>query len=74
MRVYYSKENDHLEAVTKEIQNANDNGGRFEIGLMKKSTGAKDMWRDGYHESNIHESQIYGSMFVEDSAGGCFSG
>jgi len=74
MKVWYSKTEEPLQAVTKELPNNNDNWGRFEIGVMKKSTGAKDMWRDGFHESNIHESQIYGGIFIEDSSNGCFSG
>jgi hypothetical protein len=74
MKVYYSKAEEMLQAVTKEIPNRNDNWGRFELGIMKKSTGGKNMWLDGFHESNIHESQIYGGIFIEDGSGGCFSG
>jgi len=74
MKVYYSQAQERLQAVTREFPNANDGWGRFELGIMKKSTGAKDMWRDGFHESNIHESQIYGGIFIEDSYDGCFSG
>jgi len=73
MKVFYSKGEDGLQAVTEEMPNNNSGWGRFELGIMKKSTGAKNMWLDGYHESHIYESQIYGGIFVEDSSGNCVS-
>jgi hypothetical protein len=60
-------------AVTQELWNDNTQGGQLHVGVFKKSTGAKDGQRDGYHESNIRESQIYGGMFIEDSQNGCIS-
>jgi hypothetical protein len=73
MQVYYSKGLSQLQPVTNVLQNHNDDGGLFEIGILKKSIGAKDPAKDGYHPTNIHESQIYGGVFIEDSANGCVS-
>jgi len=42
--------------------------------VAKKPTETETVVYDGYHEKNIHEGQIYGGIFVEDSATGCVSG
>lgn len=73
IQVFYSTAQKHLSAVTEPLQNANDQGGLFQVGLLKKSTGAKDPLKDGYHSPNFREALIYGSIFVENSANGCVS-
>jgi hypothetical protein len=41
--------------------------------MAKKATEAVTVVYDGYHESNFHEGQIYGGIFIEDSIGGSIS-
>jgi hypothetical protein len=41
--------------------------------MAKKAKEAVTVVYDGYHESNIHEGQIYGGIFIEDGIGGCIS-
>jgi hypothetical protein len=53
--------------------NDNSGGGQFQIGLLKKPTNTTSVVWDGYQEAGIDEGQIYGGLFVEDSAGGCIS-
>ena len=48
-------------------------GGQFQIGVLKKPTGTSDVVNAGYQEPNLNEGQIYGGLFVEDSANGCVS-
>lgn len=47
--------------------------GEYQIGMLKKPTGSSDVVNSGYQESHLNEGQIYGGIFVEDSAGGCIS-
>lgn len=42
--------------------------------MLKKPTGTTDVVNSGYQESGLDEGQIYGGVFIEDSAGGCVSG
>ena len=71
--MYYSKGNDPLASVTKAVSNDNSGGGQFQIGMLKKPTGTSDVVNSGFQESRVNEGQIYGSLFIEDSAGGCIS-
>lgn len=48
-------------------------GGQFQIGVLKKPTGTADVVNSGFQSSNLNEGQIYGGLFVEDSANGCVS-
>ena len=48
-------------------------GGQFQLGILKKPTGTSDVVNAGYQELNLNEGQIYGGLFVEDSANGCVS-
>ena len=73
LQVYYSLGNDPLKA-SEPIANDNSGGGQFQVGVAKKPTETETVVYDGYHEKNIHEGQIYGGIFVEDSATGCVSG
>ena len=43
------------------------------LGILKKPTGTSDVVNAGYQEPNLNEGQIYGGLFVEDSANGCVS-
>jgi hypothetical protein len=40
--------------------------------MAKKPTETVTVVYDGYQESNLHEGQIYGDIFIEDS-GVCIS-
>lgn len=77
LRVYYSTGNDELKEVTGELQNDNSGKGRFQVGIFKKPTdpSAGDLaWLDsGYQEPDFEESQIYGGIYVEDSANNCIT-
>lgn len=55
------------------MANDNSGAGQFQIGVLKKPTGTSDVVNAGYQESNLNEGLIYGSLFVEDSNGGCVS-
>ncbi|KAI1852265.1 hypothetical protein JX266_002443 [Neoarthrinium moseri] len=73
LQVYYSKGDDALKSVTSALSNDNSGGGQFQIGILKKPTGTSDVVNSGYQESPINEGQIYGGIFLEDSANGCIS-
>ncbi|KAI8631973.1 hypothetical protein F5Y19DRAFT_381459 [Xylariaceae sp. FL1651] len=73
LQVYYSKNDDPLKAVTSALSNDNSGGGQYQIGILKKPTGTSDVVNSGYQEKNLNEGQIYGGLFLEDSAGGCVS-
>jgi hypothetical protein len=62
-----------LTAVTQDLPNQNTQRAQFHIGVLKKSIGAKNAERDGFHEINVKESQIYGGIFIEDGRDGCVS-
>ncbi|KAI8942964.1 hypothetical protein NX059_001003 [Plenodomus lindquistii] len=71
--IYYSVGNAALESVgaPKSINLAG--GGQFQMGILKKSTGTSDVVNSGYQSPNLNEGQIYGGLFLEDSADGCVS-
>ena len=71
--MFYSAGNAPLQAATKLLTNDNSGGGQFQIGILKKPTETVSVVNDGYQEPNIHEGQIYGGIFVEDSSNGCLS-
>ncbi|KAF3066591.1 hypothetical protein GL218_09047 [Daldinia childiae] len=62
-------------AITLDFVKKNDNsgGGQYQIGILKKPTGTSDVVNSGYQETGIEEGQIYGGIFLEDSADGCVS-
>ena len=73
LQVYYSAGTAALTAVTSAVSNDNSGNGQFQMGILKKPTGTSDVVNSGYQESGMHEGQIYGGLFVEDSANGCIS-
>ncbi|KAK3396300.1 hypothetical protein B0T20DRAFT_417371 [Sordaria brevicollis] len=73
LQVYYSKGNEPLGSVTKPVKNNNAGEGQYQFGILKKPTGTDDVVNSGYQESGIDEGQIYGGIFIEDSADGCIS-
>jgi len=73
VQVYYSKGDEPLQSVTKAVSDDLTGAGQFQIGMLKKPTGTTDVVNAGYQESGLKEGQIYGGIFVEDSAGGCIS-
>jgi hypothetical protein len=68
MRVFYSKGTDDLKPVTDAFPNNNSGKGRFQVGILKKSTEYTNELKDGFQEDSFEESQIYGGIFVEDSS------
>ncbi|KAI2472384.1 hypothetical protein F4781DRAFT_383462 [Annulohypoxylon bovei var. microspora] len=73
LQIYYSKDDAPLEAVTDALSNDNSGEGQFQIGMLKKPTGTSDVVNSGFQETGIDEGQIYGGIFLEDSADGCVS-
>ena len=73
LQIYYSKGDDPLKSVTSALSNDNSGGGQYQIGMLKKPTGTFDVVNAGYQESHLNEGQIYGGLFIEDSANGCVS-
>ncbi|PSR86977.1 hypothetical protein BD289DRAFT_433121 [Coniella lustricola] len=73
IQIYYSTGTDPLQAVTDVIPTDLSGDGQFQIGMIKKPTGTSDVVNAGYQEAPFEEGQIYGGLFVEDSAGGCIS-
>jgi hypothetical protein len=41
------------------------------MGILKKPTGSNDVVNSGYQSKNLNEGQIYGGLFLEDSANNC---
>jgi hypothetical protein len=71
--IYYSVGNSELsEVVTNKTVNI-AGGGQFQLGILKKPTGTSDVANAGYQSPNLNEGQIYGGIFLEDSANGCIS-
>ncbi|KAI1634961.1 hypothetical protein F4809DRAFT_664652 [Biscogniauxia mediterranea] len=73
IQIYYSTGDEPLEAVTDVLTNDNSGGGQYQIGMLKKPTGTDDVVNSGFQETGIDEGQIYGGLFLEDSADGCIS-
>lgn len=71
LQVYYSSGTEPLKAVTSALGNDNSGYGQYQLGILKKPTGTSDVVNSGYQESPINEGQIYGGIFLEDSANGC---
>lgn len=71
--VYYSAGAAKLARVAGPTSVNLAGGGQFQIGVLKKPTGTSDVVNAGYQEPNLNEGQIYGGLFVEDSANGCVS-
>lgn len=74
MQVFYSVGGNPLKEVTVPFPNDNSGGGQMQLGIAKKRTETETVVWDGYQESIVgSEGQIYGSVFVENSSGGCVS-
>ncbi|KAF9639329.1 hypothetical protein BFW01_g11135 [Lasiodiplodia theobromae] len=73
LTIYTSKNEEPLEKAGGPFTNDNSGAGQFQIGILKKPTGTDDVVNSGFQESNFKEGQIYGGIFVENSANGCIS-
>ncbi|CAP60554.1 uncharacterized protein PODANS_1_8450 [Podospora anserina S mat+] len=73
LRVYYSRGSEPLRSVTNALTNNNAGEGQYQVGILRKPTGTSDVVNSGYHQRNLNEGLIYGSVFVEDGEGGCVS-
>lgn len=73
LRLYYSKGHEPLRSVIQAVSDNNAGEGQYQIGILKKPTGTDDVVNSGDQESGIDEGQIYGGIFIEDSANGCVS-
>jgi hypothetical protein len=73
-QVFYSQNNEALEAQTKPIANDISGQGQFHFGVLKKGTdGVGDITKNGFQEAGIDEGIIFGGIFQEDSSAGCVS-
>jgi hypothetical protein len=73
VQIYYSVGDAALKSVAGPTSANLAGGGQFQLGILKKPTGTSDVVNGGYQEKNLNEGQIYGSIFLEDSADGCVS-
>ncbi|KAF1962154.1 hypothetical protein CC80DRAFT_155712 [Byssothecium circinans] len=73
VQIYYSVGDAALKSVAGPASATLSGGGQFQLGILKKPTGTSDVVNGGYQESNLNEGQIYGGVFLEDSANGCVS-
>lgn len=71
--IYYSSGSSKLARVAGPSSVNLAGGGQFQFGVLKKPTGTSDVANAGYQSPNLNEGQIYGGVFVEDSADGCIS-
>ncbi|KAF6798162.1 hypothetical protein CMUS01_15738 [Colletotrichum musicola] len=73
IQVWYSAGDAPLEKQGDAIWANLAGNGQYQIGMLKKPTGTSDVVNSGYQSSNLNEGQIYGGIFIEDSADGCVS-
>ncbi|KAF2262951.1 hypothetical protein CC78DRAFT_519246 [Lojkania enalia] len=73
VQIYYSIGQAALKSVAGPTSASLTGGGQFQIGMLKKPTGTSDVVNSGYQEKNLNEGQIYGGLFLEDSANNCVS-
>ncbi|KAF2786828.1 glycoside hydrolase family 131 protein [Melanomma pulvis-pyrius CBS 109.77] len=73
VQIYYSVGDAALKSVAGPTAADISGGGQFQLGILKKPTGTSDVVNGGYQEKNLNEGQIYGGIFLEDSADGCVS-
>ncbi|KAF2865461.1 hypothetical protein BDV95DRAFT_632309 [Massariosphaeria phaeospora] len=73
VQIYYSVGQAALKSVAGPTSVNIAGGGQFQLGLLKKPTGSNDVVNSGYQSKNLNEGQIYGGVFLEDSADGCVS-
>ncbi|KAF2686735.1 glycoside hydrolase family 131 protein [Lentithecium fluviatile CBS 122367] len=73
VQIYYSVGDAALKSVAGPTSANLAGGGQFQLGILKKPTGTTDVVNSGYQEKNLNEGQIYGGIFLEDSANGCVS-
>ncbi|KAF2710243.1 glycoside hydrolase family 131 protein [Pleomassaria siparia CBS 279.74] len=71
VQIYYSVGAAALKSVAGPVAADISGGGQFQLGILKKPTGTSDVVNGGYQEKNLNEGQIYGGLFLEDSADGC---
>jgi hypothetical protein len=71
--IYYSIGAAELKSVAANKSVNIAGGGQFQLGILKKPTGTSDVVNSGYQSPNLNEGQIYGGVFLEDSANGCVS-
>lgn len=73
VQIYYSVGDAALKSVVSPTSANLAGGGQFQLGILKKPTGTSDVVNGGYQQKNLNEGQIYGGVFLEDSADGCVS-
>lgn len=70
--VYYSIGDEPLRVVNV-TTNDNSGQGQFHTGILKLPLGDADIdvVHEGFQESGIHESLVYGGIFIERNSDGC---
>ncbi|KAK2030606.1 hypothetical protein LX32DRAFT_681686 [Colletotrichum zoysiae] len=74
VQVYYSTDNNDLEAQGVAQSNILAGQGLYHFGLLKKPVGAAgDITQNGFQPLGIDEAVLYSGIFQEESADGCIS-
>ncbi|KAF2014835.1 glycoside hydrolase family 131 protein [Aaosphaeria arxii CBS 175.79] len=71
VQIYYSVGQAALKSVAGPSNVDLKGAGQFQLGILRKPTGSSDVVNSGYHQKNLNEGQIYGGVFLEDSANSC---
>ncbi|KAK1981366.1 hypothetical protein LZ30DRAFT_750083 [Colletotrichum cereale] len=73
-QVFYSTDNNDLEAQGAAQPNIMAGQGQYHFGLLKKPVGGLgDITKNGFQPADIDEAVIYSGIFQEDSVDGCIS-
>ncbi|KAL2876627.1 hypothetical protein SGCOL_008206 [Colletotrichum sp. CLE4] len=74
VQVFYSTDNNDLEAQGEPQPNVVTGQGQYHFGVLKKPVGGQgDITKNGFQPDGIDEGIVYSGIFQEDSANGCIS-
>ncbi|KXH33788.1 hypothetical protein CSAL01_09299 [Colletotrichum salicis] len=74
VQVFYSADNNDLEAQGEPQPNIVTGQGQYHFGILKKPVGGQgDITKNGFQPDGIDEGIVYSGIFQEDSANGCIS-
>ncbi|KAK1723259.1 hypothetical protein CaCOL14_007096 [Colletotrichum acutatum] len=74
VQVFYSTDNNDLEAQGEPQINDIKGQGQYHFGILKKPVGGQgDITKNGFQPDGIDEGIVYSGIFQEDSTNGCIS-
>ncbi|EXF80192.1 hypothetical protein CFIO01_12350 [Colletotrichum fioriniae PJ7] len=74
VQVFYSTDNNDLEAQGEPQLNDIKGQGQYHFGILKKPVGGQgDITKNGFQPDGIDEGIVYSGIFQEDSTNGCIS-